>query len=65
MVCNEGMNLDDTAAAYGLFQVVFADIADHIAVAAFRLRELKEPELHSKQFLGRNFRKPLSSSARN
>src|ERR1700744_5809255 len=39
------MNLDDAAAAYGLFQVVFADIADHVAVATFRLRELKEPEL--------------------
>jgi hypothetical protein len=39
------MKLDDTAAAYGLFQVVFADVTDHLAVAAFRLCELKEPGL--------------------
>lgn len=39
------MTLDDTAAAYGLFQVVFADLANHLAIATFRLREQKEPGL--------------------
>jgi hypothetical protein len=39
------MNLDDTAAAYGMFQVVFADVTDHLAVATFRLREHREPGL--------------------
>jgi hypothetical protein len=39
------MKCDDTASAYGLFQVVFADVTVHLAVAAFRLRERKEPGL--------------------
>jgi len=39
------MTLDDTAAAYGLFQVVFADVVDHLAGATFLLRERKEPGL--------------------
>ena len=30
------MRFSDTAAAYGLFQVVFADVTDHLAVATFR-----------------------------
>jgi hypothetical protein len=29
------MTLDDTAAAYGLVQVVFADVTDHLAFATF------------------------------
>lgn len=51
------MNLDDTAAAYGLFQVVFADVADHVAVATFRLRELKEPGLAFETVFGQDFAK--------
>lgn len=39
------MTFNDTAAAYGLFQVVFADVVDHLAVATFRLRETREPDL--------------------
>lgn len=39
------MQLTDTAAAYGVFQVVFADLADHLAVATFRLRERREPDI--------------------
>ena len=39
------MKFNDTAAAYGLFQVVFADLTDHLAVATFRLREQREPGL--------------------
>jgi hypothetical protein len=33
------MIFSDTASAYGLFQVVFSDLVDHLAVATFRLRE--------------------------
>jgi hypothetical protein len=51
------MNLNDTAAAYGLFQVVFADIADHAAVATFRLRELKEPGLSFETVFRQEFSK--------
>ena len=39
------MTFNDTAAAYGLFQVVFADVVDHLAGATFHLRERKEPGL--------------------
>ena len=39
------MKLDDTAAAYGLFQVVFADVTAHLAIATLRLRERNEPGL--------------------
>jgi hypothetical protein len=35
------MKLDDTAATYGLVQVVFADVTDHLAFAIFRLRQAK------------------------
>jgi hypothetical protein len=36
------MTFDDTAAAYGLVQVVFADVADHLAFALFTLRQKKD-----------------------
>ncbi|HWB84645.1 MAG TPA: hypothetical protein VG675_10940 [Bryobacteraceae bacterium] len=39
------MTFNDTAAAYGLFQVVFADVVGHPARAKFRLRERREPGL--------------------
>lgn len=39
------MLFSDTASVYGLFQVVFADVADHLAVATFRLLKRKEPGL--------------------
>jgi hypothetical protein len=51
------MNLDETAATYGLFQVVFADMADHVAVATFRLRELKEPGLEFETVFRQDFSK--------
>jgi hypothetical protein len=41
----EGMTFNDTAAAYGLFHVVFADVVDHLAAATFRLRKRKEQGL--------------------
>lgn len=53
------MILDDTAAAYGLFQVVFADLADDLAIATFRLREQKEPGLVFESVFRQEFKKTL------
>ena len=39
------MMLNEMAAPYGLFQIVFADVVDHLAVGTFRSRERKEPGL--------------------
>jgi hypothetical protein len=63
------MRFTHTACAYGLFQVVFADVADHLAVATFRLRERKEPSLTLEAVFGqrvsdtlKQFRKELGES---
>ena len=53
------MTLNDTAAAYGLFQVVFADVADHLAIATSRLREPKEPGLVFEKVFRQDFKKTL------
>jgi hypothetical protein len=39
------MVVTDTAAAYGLFQLVFADVTKYLAIATFRLRQRHEPQL--------------------
>jgi hypothetical protein len=39
------MTLDDTAAAYGLVQVVFADVTDHLAFATFTLQQREEANI--------------------
>ena len=39
------MVIDSTTAHYGLFHIVFADAADHVAQALFSLRLPKEPGL--------------------
>ena len=39
------MTFNDTAAAYGLFQVVFADVVDHLAGATFHLLKREDPDL--------------------
>jgi hypothetical protein len=46
------MTFNDTAAAYGLFQVVFADVANHLAVATYHLRKLREPNLAFEEVFG-------------
>jgi hypothetical protein len=51
------MRFNDTAAAYGLFQVVFADVANHLAIATFRLRALREPSLSFNTVFGQQFTK--------
>ena len=53
------MTFDDTASAYGLFQVVFADVVDHLAVATFRLRERKEPSLQFEKVFRQEAKKIL------
>jgi hypothetical protein len=53
------MTLNDTAAAYGLFQVVFADIADHVAVATFRLLQRSDPGLTFENVFRQDFTKTL------
>src|SRR6185503_1401275 len=53
------MTFNDTAAAYGLFQVVFADMADHLAVATFRLREHRELGLSFETVFGQQFERTL------
>jgi len=37
--------MNAVAAAYGLFQVVFANLAEHLSIATFRLRKHREPDL--------------------
>lgn len=51
------MTLNDTAATYGLFQVVFADVVDHLAVATFHLRERKESGLVFESVFKQEFKK--------
>ena len=53
------VTFDDTAAAYGLFQVVFSDIADHLGIAVFRLRERKEPGLVFEEVFKQRFSENL------
>lgn len=58
------MKLNDTAAAYGLFQLVFADVTDHLAVATFRLREEREPNLAFEDVFRQEFKKTLKQFRR-
>ena len=52
------MKLDDTA-AYGLFQVAFAAVAERLAVATFFLRERKEPGLAFETVFRQGIRRTL------
>ncbi len=58
------MTLSDTAAAYGLFQVVCADLIDHLAVAVFRLRISKEPWLAFETVFRQEFKRTLKEIRR-
>lgn len=53
------MTFNDTAAAYGLFQVVFAEVVDLLAGATFRLRERREPGLKFEEVFDQPFKKLL------
>jgi hypothetical protein len=39
------MNLDENAAAFGLFHLMFANLTQQLAAALFYIRRLKEPDL--------------------
>jgi hypothetical protein len=58
------MILNDTAAAYGLFQVVFAELTDHLAVATFRLRKQKESGLVFEKVFDQKFSRILEQFRR-
>jgi len=53
------MKLSDTAAAYGLFQVVFADLTDHLAQATYDLRAQREPGLGFETVFRQRFSRAL------
>lgn len=53
------MKLSDTAAAHGHFQVVFADVTDHLAVATFQLRKRREPPLRFEEVFKQGFSRTL------
>jgi hypothetical protein len=40
------MQIDATTGAYGLFQAVFANLTDDLAVALFRLQESQDGARH-------------------
>lgn len=48
-------NMNQTAAAYGLFQVAFADLTDHLAAATFYLRQRNEPALKLEKVFRQEF----------
>ena len=53
------MTIDPAAAAYGIFQVVFAEMTENLAGALFRFRQVKQPELTFKQVFRMVFNKLL------
>jgi len=58
------MRINETAAAYGLFQVIFADVADHLAIATFHLRKQKEPDLTFQTVFKQEFKRTLKQFRR-
>jgi len=53
------MQIDATAGAYGLFQVVFADLTEHLAAAVFRLQQAKDPSVTFEQIFRLEFKRVL------
>ena len=54
------MRVDPIAAAYGFFQIVFADLADTLADAVFHLRRRTEPDLKFEEVFRTEFRRLLT-----
>lgn len=54
------MTIDPAAAAYGLFQLAFAEVTDHIAGALFALRRRKEADLRYTNVFGLNFGRQIN-----
>jgi hypothetical protein len=50
------MKIDGTAAAYGLIQVVFADVTERLAGAVFILRRRREPNVTLEQIFRPGFK---------
>ena len=49
------MKLDDNAAAFGLFQLAFANLTQQLAMAVFYLRRINEPDLRFEQVFKMEF----------
>jgi hypothetical protein len=58
------VTFNDTAAAYGLFQIAYSDLADHLAVAVFRLRQCKEAGLDFNAVFKQDFGRTLKELKR-
>lgn len=54
------MKIDETAAAYGLFQLAFAEVTEYLAAALFRLRRDRETELEFAHVFRMKFSRMLS-----
>jgi hypothetical protein len=54
------VKLDDTAAAYGLVQVVFAHVTDQLAYTVFELKRRKDSSVSFGEIFARNFGRLLS-----
>jgi hypothetical protein len=55
------MKLDSTAAAYGLIQVVFADVTDRLATAVFMLRQRRDSNVTFEETFAPGFKKILKA----
>jgi hypothetical protein len=55
------MKLDDTAAGYGLVQVVFADVTDHLAFAILRLQQRNDTGVSFQDIVNLKFGRMLSN----
>ena len=53
------MNLDQNAAAFGLFHLAFANLTQQLAAALFYIRRLKEPNLKFKDVFNLKFSRML------
>jgi hypothetical protein len=55
------VRLDQTAAAYGLFQVVYTDLTERLAFAVFELRKRNEPTLRFENVFAKQYKHLLGS----
>ena len=51
------MNLDEAAAAFGLFHLAFASLTQQLAAAVFYIRRIREPNLQFEDVFNRKFSK--------
>src|SRR5215467_8967699 len=55
------MHFDATASAYGLIQVVYADVTDHLAAAVVILRKRTDRDADFKRIFGSGFERILDA----